>query len=79
MPKSKKINDLINCKPLSRTSLLSVDFLLKYLDLHFHSQTAGLSMMFMNTSKNKANHLNCESFILLHIRKHHMPLKASTW
>ncbi len=28
---------------VSRTSPLSNDFLLKYLDLHFHSQTTGLS------------------------------------
>jgi hypothetical protein len=66
-------------KMLSRTSLLSIDFLLKVLRSPFHSQTAGLSMMYMNTSRNKANRLNYESFILFHIRKHHRPLKASTW
>jgi hypothetical protein len=32
----------------------------KYLDPPFHNQTAGLSMMYMNTSRNKANCLNYE-------------------
>jgi 16S rRNA G966 N2-methylase RsmD len=66
----------LNCRGRAFSALISS---FKYLDPPFHNQTAGLSMMYMNTTRNKANRLNYESFILFHIRKHHRPLKASTW
>ena len=50
---------------LWRTSGSALISSLKYLNLHFHNQTAGLSMSYMNTSKNKANRLNYELFICL--------------
>ena len=50
------------CRGRAFSALISS---LKYLNLHFHNQTAGLSMMYMNTSKNKANRLNYELFICL--------------
>ncbi len=50
---------------MSRTSGSALISSLKYLNLHFHNQTTGLSMMIMNTSKNKANRLNYELFICL--------------
>jgi hypothetical protein len=52
----------LNCRGRAFSALISS---LKYLNLHFHNQTAGLSMMYMNTSKNKANRLNYELFICL--------------
>ena len=45
---------------LWRTSGSALISPLGYLNLHFHNQTAGLSMSYMNISKNKANRLNYE-------------------
>ncbi len=50
---------------LWRTSGSALISPLGYLNLHFHNQTAGLSMSYMNISKNKANRLNYELFICL--------------
>jgi hypothetical protein len=52
----------------------------KYLDPHFHSQTTGLSIVNMNMHRNNGEPLELRIiFILLRIRKHHRPLKASSF